>query len=807
MRSRYLIVKQILVSFILTMCCNKINAQDLYDSLLQIQSIKYPQENIYIQLDKSYYTTGETVWFKAYIKAGNSPVQISTSLYVDLISEDGKVIERKTMPVIQGGAASSFVIPDTLKSSKYYIKSYTSWMLNFDSTLLYRKPINIISAVAAKRQTANQYTLSLFPEGGDLVTGLESKVAFKTNDQDGKPFEIKGSIVNAEGKIVAGFSSIHNGMGHFAFLSQKDQRYKAVWKNPAGQQQETPMPEARTDAATFSINEQNGIYSFTINRTETASESMKEFVVFAQVAGQTVYAARINLNNKTSVTAPIPTDSLPDGMMQVTLFNKASIPVAERLIFINNNNHNFITDLHIIEKNIKSKGRNVLQVDVGGNLKSNLSISVTDADLDIKPIASENIYSQMLLSGDLKGTIYNPGYYFVNDADSIKKQLDLVMMTNGWRRFNWQKLLAGDWPALQYKPENYLSITGNAFGLNATDLNNKMITGFIQTTSQSDRSLFTAPVNKDGSFHIDNMYFFDTIKLYYQFNADKNKRLTNLATFSFRNNLVNTSKTDLNFLPGLSFAPQPPTAIALKSIKQNELNKEQQFSELAKVKTLESVVVTGKVKSPEEKLNEKYTSSLFSSGNSKIFDIENDPLARSAMSVLDYLRGRIPGLQISTNAMGGGSISRRGSNTDLFFNEMQADVTLIQSTQMTEVAMIKVFDPPFFGSFGGGAGGAVAVYTKKGGSANAANVQGLNVTTILGYSAIKEFYSPNYETNTSALPDYRTTLYWNPFLLMNPQQKRVTIPFFNNDSGKRIRVIIEGMNEEGKLTREEKIFE
>ena len=132
---------------------------------------------------------------------------------------------------------------------------------------------------------------------------------------------------------------------------------------------------------------------------------------------------------------------------------------------------------------------------------------------------------------------------------------------------------------------------------------------------------------------------------------------------------------------------------------------------------------------------------------------------------------------------------------------------MLQSTPMSDVAMIKVFDPPFFGASGGGAGGAVAVYTKKGASTNA-NVKGLNEVTLYGYSPIKEFYMPDYEkTNDTDAKDYRSTLYWNPFLLFDSKKRRITIPFFNNDNCKKIRVIIEGMNEYGQLSREEKIFE
>jgi hypothetical protein len=121
---------------------------------------------------------------------------------------------------------------------------------------------------------------------------------------------------------------------------------------------------------------------------------------------------------------------------------------------------------------------------------------------------------------------------------------------------------------------------------------------------------------------------------------------------------------------------------------------------------------------------------------------------------------------------------------------------------------VKVFRPPFFGGFGGGSGGAIAVYTKRGSSGNQ-NVKGLDAVTIHGYSEMREFYSPDYTRPDDAhsADDVRTTLYWNPFVYTDRDHKRLVFSFHNNDITKRIRVVVEGFNVEGKLTRMEKVFE
>ncbi len=788
----------------MSLLCLNAFSQELYDSLLYDLATKYPQEKIHMQLDKSYYSAGETIWFKAYLMSGSVPSKISNTLYAELINERGVILERKTMPLFQAGAASHFKLPDSITFSRLYMRAYTSWMLNFDSLAMYVKPVNVVlpRAVSQKRDTTTSYHLTFFPEGGDIIENVEGYIAFKANDNTGKPFIVSGIITDGQGKTVTTFKSIHNGRGYFSSVLQAGENYKATWTDPAGLRHETLLPAPKTTGVALKIQQGQGLLSFTVSRPERVTDDFKEYVLVAQMHQEIVYAAKINLTSKTRATAKIPTDSLPDGVLQITVFTKSQLPVAERVVFVNNHNYAFITDLHLVEKNIKRRGKNVLQVDVGGRLKSNLSVSVTDASLDSTAGSRENIFSQMLLTEDLKGYVYDPAYYFLSDEDSVKKQLDLVMMTNGWRRFNWEKLLKGQWPVIRFAPDNYLTITGTVFGISPARLKGQVLTGILQTSDKGSSTVISIPVNGDGSFKTDGLYFFDTVKLFYQFNNDKNKVLTNSASFKFNNTFVRFPSLDPQSLAKMNSPAIIPPDILLQSITQND--RMLALLKRENVKVLETVTLVSKQKSLAEKLDEEYATSMFSSMNARVFATDDDPFAKSSRNVFDYLRSRVPGL----NATGGigGNVTRRGNVVDLFLNEINTEPDMLETVSMADVVLIKVFDPPFLGSRGGGAGGAVAVYTRKGGSTVPG--QGLNSTTVFGYSAIKEFYVPDYDN--TALPvsaDYRPTLYWNPFLVMDENNKRVTLPFFHNDNGKKIRVIIEGLNELGQLTREEKFFE
>jgi hypothetical protein len=799
---------KLLFSFFLSITIVTSGYTQRLDSLLNRLDSAYPQEKVYLHFDRSYYNPGEKIWFKAYLTSANMPSLISKIMYAELVDSKGKILQRRVMPVVLGGASSNFELPDTMSNPLVYVRAYTAWMLNFDSSFFYTKSIRILSAIhpTKKPSIPLSYSLHFFPEGGDLVTGVTSRVAFKANDQDGTPIVINGNVTDNKGNKITAFSAVHDGMGYFLFTPLPDVQYKAVWKDKKGLAHETALPDAKKEGVVLSINNSNNNVTFSLTRPDSVGENFTSYYIVAQMQQQLIYSATVNMARRTTITAPIPTDSLADGIVQVTVFNAAQIPVAERILFINHGNYYFITDLHAIEKDITKRGHNTLQVDVGGSLLSNLSISVTDENLN--PAASdqqENIFSQLLLTSDLKGYVYNPAYYFSSDEDSVKQQLDLVMMTNGWRRFKWENLLADKWPQINHLPEQSLFLQGKVYGLSPNSLTGKELTTILKNKTGGSE-IITIPVNKDGTFKTDGISFFDTARLYYQFNNDLDKRFTSIASFSFDNTYA---KPPVQLLPFSMYPAIEPDSIAARKNKVIANLLKQDLIKENKIKSLAEVTVIARKKTVHEKMDAEYTSGFFSGGDGMTFFNDDNEFAKGAPDILTYLQSKVAGLQVSI--IGNGSVTWRGSNTSLFVNEISSDVNQIKTLSVNDIAMIKVFRPPFMGDFGSrttsGQGGAISIYTKNG-SDLTSSVKGLDYTLINGYSAIKEFYSPDYANDSITKEnDYRATLYWNPFLLMDKNNRRITIPFYNSDNCKKIRVVIEGINEAGQLTREEKIFE
>jgi hypothetical protein len=777
-------------------------AAQRFDSVLTLLDSKYPQEKLHLHFDRGVYSPGETIWFKAYLFTGVFPSPMSKTLYAELLDDQGKLLDRRSAPMLQYGAAAAFDLPADLKAQTVYVRAYTRWMLNFDTAFLYVKAFPItnkaVKQPAAAVQTPAAF-LQFFPEGGNLVTGIQSKVAFKATDNKGLPIAVKGEIVDNTGKKLGGFASVHDGMGYFMLLPEQGLQYKAVWKDQFGKPQETALPTSLSQGVVLKMDHLGDKVNFAVQKSPGSPVQVVHVV--AQHQQQLIYRAKASLSTRNDISGSIPLKDVPAGIVQVTVFDQNEMPLAERLVFANNDDYYFITDLNAPLKGFAKRAKNVIQIDVPDTIACNLSISITDASLDPARKNEDDIFSHLLLTSDIKGYVHQPAYYFSGSEQSAA-HLDLVMLTNGWRRFRWEDALAGRFPQLKNLPEGYLAIEGKVSGINRSSLVNKELTGVME--SKVGRQFVSIPVTPDGNFRLDDMVFYDTLKLYYQFNNDKDKILTSRGVFSFRNSLYNEA---LRSKPEAVLAYRPDSILAVKNATISARRQEQDDAN-RKVQTLAAVEVTAKQKTKEQKAEEQYVSGMFSGGNGNTFLIGDDPVAQSSMNVFNYLTGRVAGLRVS-QAGGVVSLNWRGGAPAVFLDEMMVDAATVQNIPMTDVAMIKVFNPPFLGAAGGGgANGAIAVYTKRGSGATQ-DIKGLDAATITGYSTVKEFYSPDYSKYEDATTDtdYRKTLYWEPFVLTNKQNRRILLTFYNNDITNRIRVVVEGINLEGKLTRMEKIFE
>jgi len=480
-RKSFIILINSLVFFYLSIFNTYGQTDNVLDKLLMRLdklNTSYPQEKIYIHFDKPFYFSGETIWFKAYLvyANGNLPSPLSNIIYTELLDMNGKVILQNILKASNGFANGDFVLPDTIPQGKYMVRAYTNWMRNFNQNFLFCKEILLFDSKKTtskmepdsldqmKRMVSEQGPIDLqfFPESGYLAYGLTSKVAFKAIDETGKGIHVKGKIANQDGIEVSTFESFHLGMGAFFLNPEKGNTYSAYIIDGHNNRISYPLPVPVDEGIIMTV-DNSPIDAIRIvvqaNRAFLRKKS-KEVLLVVQAAGTIYYKANGNLNRNSSFAATIPKKDLPAGITQLTLFNAEGKPESERLVFINRRN---ALQVKIETDKLTYEPREKVQLEIstidyeGNPVEGNFSLTVTDASqvAEIEKY-SENILTSLLLSSDLQGNIEQPGYYFAKENTNADSELDLLMLTQGWRRFIWKEILDNNWPEIKYNYEKSL---------------------------------------------------------------------------------------------------------------------------------------------------------------------------------------------------------------------------------------------------------------------------------------------------------------------------------------------------------------
>ncbi len=196
------------------------------------------QEKIYVHTDRSSYLSGETLWYKVYLTDGawHHLLDISKVVYLELLDSEHKPVLQTKLTLKDGMGHGSWYIPTTVNTGNYTLRAYTNWMKNFLPDFYFTKTLTLVNTYR-KLETVNQPPapkpdLQLFPEGGNLVNGLESKVAFRATDAYGTGLSFRGVIINQNQDTIARFEPHKFGIGNLRFTPQPNQSYRAMfWKS------------------------------------------------------------------------------------------------------------------------------------------------------------------------------------------------------------------------------------------------------------------------------------------------------------------------------------------------------------------------------------------------------------------------------------------------------------------------------------------------------------------------------------------------------------------------------------------------
>lgn len=450
---------------------------------------KVPIEKVHLHFDKPYYSLGDTVWMKAYVVNENNELSFSSRLlYADLVNDKDSVKTSLRLPLTSGLGWGAITLSDTLlKAGNYHIRAYTNLMRNFGEEYYFDKAIKIgnalppvtstgiLSSLKAKQAPKEEVqvtpvkndpaaiSIQFFPEGGELVNDLISKIAFKAVGPDGMSREITGYLVDKDNQQIATFQSEHAGMGTFTLQPAAGNTYTAVIKTANGEEKRIELPKATDQGYGLTVRQNETNITVSI-QASNALLNKGEMTLVAQANNAVQYTAKTELT-RTVVTAIIPKNRFPEGVLQFTLFSPDYKPVAERLVFVHNADKHLKVTLTPDKKDYKQRNRVYLNLAVtdqdGKPIAASFSLAVTDeGKVPYAEADEKTIFSNLLLTSDLKGYIEHPNYYFTDATPDKDKQLDNLLLTQGWRRFVWNDLLNKTYPVMAYQRDKGRGISG-----------------------------------------------------------------------------------------------------------------------------------------------------------------------------------------------------------------------------------------------------------------------------------------------------------------------------------------------------------
>lgn len=409
-------------------------------------------EQVYLQTDKGIYETGEDLWFKSYV-FNKSNLALSTAhrtLFVEMLDKKDSIVWQEKYPIQSGISNGHIYVDKGLKPGDYRIHAYTKNSLTSDTLQPYHpKIVRILKSITDKRYAKDTKTklkvsrLSFFPEGGSLIDGVAAKVAFKGTDKKGMPADVKGEL-REDGRRIARLESLHDGMGMFMLLPHKGSRYTAVLDDGT----EYDFPDIESSGISLHLRKQTDEYmEFLLSQHKGAAP--QRIRLEGKMRGVKYCMAEGTLNEILKVSIPVREFPI-QGIAEFTLYDNNGLPVAERLVYLNPKrklNIEIRTDKERYATREKGKVSVRVSDENGNPVMAHLGLSIFDASY-INEAVPENMLSYCMLSSEIRGNIHNPAYYFNDGNKDRLRSLDLLLLTQGWRRYVWENFDETKEPAI-----------------------------------------------------------------------------------------------------------------------------------------------------------------------------------------------------------------------------------------------------------------------------------------------------------------------------------------------------------------------
>jgi hypothetical protein len=736
---------------------------------------------------------GTDFFFSKNIFIGNGIDDRVTSKISYGTAEDGKIpvtlsFINSSLNPISGKRVEITQDWDSSKKKKIALTTNSegkiNWVINVDPEDSSQKVLAInlrdekYTSTIFLPEFSKDFDVQFFPEAGNLLDNCLQSVAFKAIGSDGLSVEVKGKIYTNKNEEISEFSTIHKGMGKFSLQTQPGESYYALTKAANGKEKrfELPKPAAEGIAVHLVYNRGKILYEV-VNQTKIPTGAL---YLLVHSRGKVFVIQPLKSNE-----GMISENLLPSGIASFSVVDSLGNTFCERISFIRPTNLPVLK----MESNKPAYGKREhvdlklnVQSLIGKPVNGSFSISITDKHTVKQDSLSDNILSNLLLTSDTKGYIENPGSYFIDNKVATREKTDILMMTQGWKRFNTADVVKG----IYSHPKYYIE-AGQALSGKVTNLFNAPSKKCDVIAISPYKNVFRmAKTDSLGRFLIEGIQFPDSTS--FVLKAKKKGSITDVEIIP---------DVD-NFPDSHAFIPTPLLTSANNEVQDEyfKMSKEKYYYEGGmRVINLGEVTVKAEKKPVN---NSTYYSGLADT------EITSEQLDRNpSMTFINFLY-TIPGIQVS-----GDNISIRGSlsNPMILVDEMEimdmSEVTYLTGSEIESIEVFKGANAAIFGSRGGS--GVIAIKLKEGVQLKASSPISITHISPLGYQKPAEFYVPKYDVDSelkNTNPDLRTTIYWNP-KLSTDIEGNMHVRFFTADKANDYSVVIEGITKSGEICRYE----
>ncbi|MCB0776768.1 MAG: hypothetical protein KDB99_10655 [Chitinophagaceae bacterium] len=745
------------------------------------------QEKLFVHTDKDFYTAGEILWFKIYYVNGatHQSLQLSKIAYVEVLNENNEPVLEGKISLEPGESNGSFYLPVTLSTGNYTLRAYTNWMKNFDNEYFFQKKLTIVNTIKSPGEDNNKdssvINVDFFPEGGNLVNDIQSRVGFIIRDARGGINDCNGYILNDRNDTITSFMPLKFGIGSFYFKPTVGIFYKATIVLPSGLTINKDLPQAFDYGYTIQVADKNDKQvAVAVKRKKMPGEhDVTQVLLVAHTRQVLKLAEKKTINDNDSIVFLVDKTKLDKGISHFILFNNNDKPVCERLIFIEPEKPSVLN-----VKCDKDKYTNREKIEIALNMDNpadtpdDLSAAVFYID-SLQEEESDNIYNYMWLTSDLNGYIETPGYYFSN-LSIVKTATDNLMLVHGWSRFRWDDIVKGDESFIKYLPEiDGMLVNGKAFNSRTGELAKGMDT------------YLSIPGNPFG---------------FYTSRSDQNGLVRYNVKDYFGNGQIIAQRgieTDSFYSVSL-FKPfaEPPATNKFGHYSFNEENRKQLIKrsigmQVQNVYASDSIRVFEKPEVRNPLPFYGYPDASYRLDDYKRFTTMEEVLREYVFEIGVTMRNGNLGLKIFNPEA-----------NDFHANH---ELVLLDGVPLLHFNRIFSYDPLKVKKLdvvvsryvlGKSLFNGIASFTT-----NNAVFDGFELDPTLvavdyaGIQLQRQFYSPVYDTPRKAesrMPDFRTTLMWNPNIKLNSETKN-TLEFYSSDLSGKYMIIVQGTDGKGNF--------